>query len=212
LGWPIFLSDLQLLDDMYFQSLSQLVDLANDGHDVSSLYLNFTTTELAAGATTTIELVERGSELSLTNENVSEYLEASLRYRVFSRVKPQLTELLLGFIDVVSEPLLTVFDVREFDLLMCGSHMIDLDDWKKHTDYEGEFLSARSRHQSCEWFWEFVENLDNTMKRRLLKFATGSSGVPGRGFEFLQSNDGKLCKFTLLGIATDDLNPYPVSQ
>jgi E3 ubiquitin-protein ligase NEDD4 len=39
---------------------------------------------------------------------------------MLGRVKPQLTELLLGFFDVMEEPLLTLFDFQELELLMCG--------------------------------------------------------------------------------------------
>jgi E3 ubiquitin-protein ligase NEDD4 len=34
------------------------------------------------------------------------------------RVKPQLTELLLGFYDVLPESLLTIFDFHQLELLM----------------------------------------------------------------------------------------------
>ena len=34
------------------------------------------------------------------------------------RVKPQLTELLLGFYDVIPESLLTIFDFHQLELLM----------------------------------------------------------------------------------------------
>ena len=51
-------------------------------------------------------------------------------------MKPQMTEL-LGFFDIIPEPLHTIFDFQEFELLMCGLSTIDIDDWMKHTTYEG---------------------------------------------------------------------------
>ena len=44
---------------------------------------------------------------------------------MMDRIKPQLNELLLGFFDVIPEPLLTVFDFQELELLMCGLPEID---------------------------------------------------------------------------------------
>ncbi len=53
------------------------------------------------------------------------------------RVKPQLNELLLGFFDVIPEPLLTVFDFHELELLMCGWPEFEVEDWKEQTKYSG---------------------------------------------------------------------------
>jgi HECT-domain (ubiquitin-transferase) len=47
---------------------------------------------------------------------------------VREKVKPQLAELLLGFFDVIPEPLLTIFNFQELELLMCGLPNIHLDD------------------------------------------------------------------------------------
>lgn len=45
-------------------------------------------------------------------------------------VKPELTELLLGFFEVIPEPLLTIFDPQELAFIMCGMPNIDIEDWK----------------------------------------------------------------------------------
>jgi HECT-domain (ubiquitin-transferase) len=41
--------------------------------------------------------------LSVTNENLPQYLEAQLKYRLMTRIHMQLTEFLRGFYDVVPE-------------------------------------------------------------------------------------------------------------
>ena len=46
------------------------------------------------------------------------------------------------------------------------------------------------------------------MKARLLQFATGTSGVPARGFGVLQGSDGALRKFTVHGVQSN-LSYYP---
>ena len=39
--------------------------------------------------------------------------------------------------------------------------------------------------------------MDQPRRKRLLRFVTGSGGVPAGGFARLPGNDGKTCRFTL---------------
>ena len=114
-------------------------------------------------------------------------------------------ELLLGFYDVVPEPILTVFDYQELEIMMCGLPKINMDDWKKNTLYTGNFEGTKARSNPCKWFWEIVtDEYDQEMRARLLQFITGTSGVPSRGFSVLQGSDGNIKLFTLNGI---DMRP-----
>jgi len=203
LGWPITLKDIESLDEEYYNNLRQLQQLHDNGEDLSMLCLDFSMMQEIMGAKEVVELVEGGKDIDVTNENFPEYLEACLKYRMLDRVKPQLNELLLGFFDVVPEPLLTVFDFQELELLMCGLPVIDMEDWKEHTEYSGEYEKLRGDNPTCQWFWEVVEGFDQEMKARLLQFVTGTSGVPSRGFGVLQGNDGTIRKFTIHAVSVD---------
>ena len=119
--------------------------------------------------------------------------------------------MLLGFFDVIPEPLLTIFDFQELELLMCGLPEIDMDDWMEHTEYSGEFDELLDEHQTVQWFWDVVEEMDHEMKARLLQFVTGTSGVPSRGFGVLQGNDGNIRLFTIHGVPVD-VCLYPRAQ
>ena len=63
-----------------------------------------------------------------------------MRHALFNTTAGQMTELMLGFFDVIPEPLLMVFDLQELELLMCGLSTFDMEDWKDHTLYMGLFL------------------------------------------------------------------------
>ena len=153
LGWPITLKDLEMVDDEYYSSMKQLINMAKAGDDISKLCLDFTTVQDIMGSREEMELVENGKDLEVNSDNLPEYLEACLKYRMLDRVKPQLNELLLGFFDVIPEPLLTVFDFQELELLMCGLPQIDMDDWKEHTEYSGEYNEIGGNYLTCQWFW-----------------------------------------------------------
>jgi E3 ubiquitin-protein ligase NEDD4 len=80
---------------------------------------------------------------------------------MLDRVLPRLKELLLGFFDVIPEPLLTIFDFQELELLMCGLPEIDMADWMEHTEYSAEYDDIGGDHQSCKWFWEVLSEFDH---------------------------------------------------
>jgi hypothetical protein len=201
LGWPITFKDIGHLDEEYYTNLLKLKEIADSGEDISMMCLDFSTTQEIMGMKETIELVEGGSDIEVTNDNFPEYLEACLKYRMLDQVKPQLNELMLGFFDVIPEPLLTIFDFQELELLMCGLPEIDMEDWKQNTEYSGEYDDTGASNPACEWFWEVVEEFDQEMRARLLQFVTGTSGVPSRGFGVLQGNDGNVRLFTIHGIS-----------
>lgn len=197
LGWPINFSELEMVDEEYYNSLKQLQSMADNGDDISMLYATFSATEEDfLGGKNEIELVPGGADIEVTNDNFPEYLEACLKYRLLDRVKPQLTELLLGFFDVIPEPILTIFDFQELELLLCGLPKIDVNDWRINTEYQ----NLEPEDPVCQWFWEVVREYDEEMKARLLRFATASPGVPPQGFESLQGNDGAVRKFTIQGV------------
>jgi hypothetical protein len=121
----------------------------------------------------------------------------------FNRTRPQLTELLLGFFNVIPEPALTVFDANELELCLCGLPSIDIEDWQRNTNYKGLFEFKGKIHQVVKWFWEVIEHeFDQEMRACLLQFSTGTSGVPLRGFAYLQGMDNSIKKFTIQGVDT----------
>jgi E3 ubiquitin-protein ligase NEDD4 len=137
------------------------------------LCLDFTTAQEMLGHKEEIELVEGGADIELTTENLPEYLEACLKYRMLDHVRDQLNELLVGIYDVIPEPLLTVFDFQELEMLMCGIPEIDIGDWRANTEYSGELEYTYGDHIVCEWFWEVVCELNRETRARLLQFVTG---------------------------------------
>jgi E3 ubiquitin-protein ligase NEDD4 len=189
LGWPISFSDLGMVDEEFINSLRLLETMYRNGEDVEALCIDFTASQEVMGTKNEIELIKDGADVTVTNENCPEFMEAYCKYRMFDRVLPQLKELLLGFFDVIPEPLLTIFDFQELELLMCGLREIDMTDWMEHTEYSGEYCDIGGDHESCKWFWEVVSEFDHEMKAHLLQFVTGTSCVPSRGFRFLAGND-----------------------
>ena len=198
LGWPITFDDLESVDQELHQNLKKLLDMNPD--DIEYMCLDFTCAQNLLGETVQVALVPGGEDKAVTGDNLMEYLEVYFKYQMLDRIRPQVNELLLGFYDVIPEPLLTVFDFQEIELMMCGLPTIDMADWMKNTLYGGLFESTKAKNNPCKWFWEVVKEFDQEMKARLLQFVTGTSGVPSRGFSVLQGSDGNIKLFNVNGI------------
>jgi hypothetical protein len=193
LMFPLLFPDLKDADEALFNNLGKLEDMPED--QIEYLCLDFTVVEEAMGATETVDLIPNGADTDVEADNLPEYLEANFKYRMLDRVKSQITELLLGFLDVIPECLLVPFDYQELELILCGLPHIDMEDWVANTEYTGALSGAGPDHQLIKWWWEVVETYDEEMKARLLQFVTATSGVPSRGFGYLQGNDGNIMKF-----------------
>jgi hypothetical protein len=194
MAWPINMTDLEHIDNEIYRGLMNLLDI----DDISYLYLEFSVTEDRLGQSVGVDLIENGSNISVDNDNLPKYLDIQLQYRLCNRIKNQLLEFCKGFYDVVPEPLLSVLDFQELELLLHGLPTIDMDDWISNTVFTGEF-AGQPNHKVVQWFWEVVREYEQEQKAKLLQFVTGTSGVPVAGFAALQGNDGNVRQFTLHG-------------
>lgn len=90
-------------------------------------------------------------------------------------------------------------------MLIGGIADIDVDDWKKHTDYRG----YQESDEVIQNFWKIIRSWDAEQKSRLLQFATGTSRIPVNGFKDLQGSDGPR-RFTIE--KSGDPNALPKSH
>ena len=102
------------------------------------------------------------------------------------RVEEQFNAFMSGFNELIPPDLVNVFDERELELLIGGIADIDVEDWKKHTDYRG----YQEQDEVIQNFWKIVRTWDAEQKSRLLQFTTGTSRIPVNGFKDLQGSDG----------------------
>jgi hypothetical protein len=197
LAWPLTMQDLEALDADVYQNFMKLLDL----EDVEVVDLDFTASVNAMGEHQEIELKPGGAKVTVTNDNLEEYLGLQCKYRILDRVAEQTKYFLSGFYDVIEEPLLSVFDFQELELLLCGLPDIDVSDWMNNSEYTGDYERKGASHKVVKYFWEVVgEDFSQEQRARLLQFTTGTSGVPASGFAMLQGNDGNIRKFTVNSI------------
>jgi len=178
----INLSDLESVDAELHRGMSWMLD--NDITDV--IDETFTTTEDRFGEMVTIDLKPGGSEVPVTEENKKDYVDHITEYRIMKRVKDQFDAFSSGFLELIPQELINVFDERELELLIGGMSEIDVDDWSRFTDYRGYEMND----EVITWFWKCIRSWPPERKSRLLQFATGTSRIPVNGFKDLQGSDG----------------------
>jgi E3 ubiquitin-protein ligase NEDD4 len=183
LGKNVVLADMEGVDADFHRSLQWMLD-----NDISGgiLEQTFSTEDERFGVLTVEDLIPNGRNIDVTNDNKKEYVDLMVKWRIQKRISEQFEAFKEGFHDLIPQDLINVFDERELELLIGGIAEIDVDDWKKHTDYRGYTESD----EVIQFFWQTVRSWDGEQKSRLLQFTTGTSRIPVNGFKDLQGSDG----------------------
>ncbi|CAH1797217.1 unnamed protein product [Owenia fusiformis] len=182
LNKPITLADMESVDSEYHNSLMWIME-----NDPEVLDLTFSVDEEVFGETVTRDLKPGGEEIAVTEENKKEYIDLVIKWRFVSRVEKQMQAFRDGINDLIPQNFLTIFDANELELLLCGLQDVDVNDWKHHTAYRGEY---GPNHPVIINFWKAVYSFNNEMRSRLLQFVTGTSRVPMNGFAELYGSNG----------------------
>ncbi|KAI1270765.1 HECT-domain-containing protein [Xylariaceae sp. FL1019] len=183
LGKAVQLADMEGVDADFHRSLQWMLD-----NDISGgiLEQTFSTEDERFGVLTVEDLIPNGRDIDVTNENKKEYVDLMVKWRIEKRIAEQFEAFKAGFQELIPQDLINVFDERELELLIGGIAEIDVDDWKKHTDYRG----YTENDEVVQFFWQTIRTWDGEQKSRLLQFATGTSRIPVNGFKDLQGSDG----------------------
>ncbi|KAI9728740.1 MAG: hypothetical protein M1828_002846 [Chrysothrix sp. TS-e1954] len=179
----VTLSDMEGVDAEIHKSLTYIQE--NPIEDLG-VEMTFSTDDSVFGEIRTIDLKPNGQNLEVTDENKGEYVNLITEWRIQKRVEEQFNAFITGFNELIPPDLVNVFDERELELLIGGIADIDVDDWKKHTDYRGYTESD----EVIGFFWKCIRSWDAEQKSRLLQYATGTSRIPVNGFKDLQGSDG----------------------
>ncbi|AAS51865.1 ADL055Cp [Eremothecium gossypii ATCC 10895] len=178
----VVLQDMEGVDSEVYNSLKWILENSIAG----ILDLTFSADDERFGEVVTVDLKPNGRNIDVTDDNKKEYVELFTQWKICSRVEDQFKAFIDGFNELIPEDLVNVFDERELELLIGGIAEIDVEDWKKHTDYRG----YQESDEVIKWFWKCISEWDNEQKARLLQFTTGTSRIPVNGFKDLQGSDG----------------------
>ena len=94
-------------------------------------------------------------------------------WRIQKRVEEQFNAFLSGFNELIPPDLVNVFDERELELLIGGIADIDIEDWKKHTDYRG----YTENDEVIQNFWKCIRSCALRSATRLTRRIASMSGA-----------------------------------
>lgn len=206
---PFELKDLESLDGDLYRTVNQVMEMAPE--EVEYLYLCF--------AIGDVELEPGGMDRDVTAENRSEWVRKILEY-FSSQVSDQRRCIASGFSSIL--PLRELkglgIDHHELELFLSGLPHYDLEDWRRNTEYPpcGNLNAQldRMHQQNIEHFWQLMAELTDTEKASVVRFSTGSAGVPLEGFAGLRGrqarNEASTEKFKIQRVnppVTDACNP-----
>uniref|UniRef100_A0A3Q1GB81 E3 ubiquitin-protein ligase n=2 Tax=Acanthochromis polyacanthus TaxID=80966 RepID=A0A3Q1GB81_9TELE len=188
LNKPLGLKDLESIDPEFYNSLMWIKD---NNIEECELEMFFSVDKEILGEITTHDLKPGGGDIQVTEENKEEYIRLVAEWRLSRGVEEQTQAFFEGFNEVLPQQYLQYFDAKELEVMLCGMQEIDLADWQRNTIYRHY---ARSSKQIM-WFWQFIKEMDNEKRMRLLQFVTGTCRLPVGGFADLMGSNGpqKFC-------------------
>ncbi|PSR97292.1 hypothetical protein BD289DRAFT_106785 [Coniella lustricola] len=182
LGKQVSVKDMESFDPDFYRTLSWMLE-----NDITgTVYETFSVEEDVFGAKVTVDLIENGRNIDVTNENKHEYVRLIVEHKLLSSVKEQMDHFLKGFHGIIPENHISIFNEQELELLISGLPDIDVDDWKSNAEYTNYTAAS----QQIQWFWRAVRAFDKEERAKLLQFVTGTSKVPLNGFKELEGMNG----------------------
>jgi ubiquitin-protein ligase E3 C len=184
------INDLRDLDEGLYQGLLKLKNYPGNVEDFS---LDFTITDtisLPGAPTQTLEreLMPGGSQIAVTNENRLLYVSCVARHRLQKQPYRQTQAFLKGLSGIVNPSWLSMFNQSELQTLIGGdSSEIDVEDLRLNTLYGGVYQIGDDgqEHPTIQLFWKVLKDLDDSDRRKVLKYVTSTPRAPLLGFSQL---------------------------
>lgn len=195
--------DLKMVDYLLFNTLIGFIRYSEDTISYLEQYFNISVI-MAKGKQKNIDLKPNGSEILVTAENKMEFITLYSNFKMIFEIKAQMEALMKGFNYLIAPELIVdKLGTQEFEALIAGNQIIDIQDWKENTIYTG----YNTYSPTVRWFWEFVDKCSEEERKRLLKFVTSSSSVPIEGFKGLKNGNGEDYKFKI--VKAINANDFP---
>ncbi|OWR44915.1 ubiquitin protein ligase [Danaus plexippus plexippus] len=183
LNKKLTMKDIESIDPEFYNSLVWIKD---NNIDECGLEMWFSVDFEVLGQVIHHELKPLGDKERVTEGNKEQYLQLVTQWRMTRGIEEQTNAFLDGFNEVVPLEWLKYFDERELELMLCGMQEVDVDDWQRNTIYRHYTRTSKQ----VVWFWQFVRQMDNEKRARLLQFVTGTCRVPVGGFAELMGSNG----------------------
>lgn len=189
-GYLANINDLRDLDEELYKGLLTLKSYPGNVEDFSTDFTIIDTVSLPGGPTKTIvrDLLPNGANMTVTNENRMLYVSLVARHRLHRQPLYQTKAFLRGLGQIITPTWLSMFNQAEIQTLIGGdSSEIDVDDLRRNTQYSGIYQIGDDglEHPTVQSFWRVMKELDDSDRRKVLKYVTSTPRAPLLGFSQL---------------------------
>ncbi|OHT12501.1 ubiquitin ligase [Tritrichomonas foetus] len=177
------MNDLAEIKPEVAQSLQSLLELKNNGDDISSLDLRFEVTIDNFGRAENIPLIENGGDIIVTNENVQQYVDSMIHWELEKSVERQFNAFRDGFWKIRANKIIIMFEPEELDIMISGQTVYNWEELKQSSTYSSGY---NGNSETIGMFWKVFDELTENQKIDFLMFATGTKRVPVNGLKEIQ--------------------------
>lgn len=189
-GYRANINDLRDLDEGLYQGLLKLKNYSGNVEDFSLDFSIEDTISMPGSPTqtTTRDLMANGRNIPVTNENRPLYVSYVARHRLQVQPYQQTQAFLRGLGEIIKPSWLSMFNQSELQTLIGGdSSEIDVEDLRENTAYGGIYQIGDDglEHPTIRLFWKVMKELDDSDRRKVLKYVTSTPRAPLLGFSQL---------------------------
>jgi len=183
LGYDGTFEDLEFSHPDVYRSMTQVLEA--DKESVDSMALTFSVSlESMFGEPVEYDLVKNGKERPVTNSNKFHFVEVYADFLLNKSIKKSFNAFKRGF-ELVTDnsPLPDLFRPEELENLVIGQRKYDWETLQEICEYDGGF---NKNHETIQHFWSVFDEMEESEKKLLLEFFTGSDRVPVGGLSRLK--------------------------
>jgi ubiquitin-protein ligase E3 C len=189
-GYRANINDLRDLDESLYQGLLKLKNYPGNVEDFSLDFTIIDTISMPGEPTETItkDLMPNGSNIPVTNENRPLYVSYVARHRLQVQPYRQTQAFLKGLGEIIKPSWLSMFNQSELQTLVGGdSSQINVEDLRQNSLYGGVYVIGDDglEHPTVQLFWQVMKELDDSDRRKVLKYVTSTPRAPLLGFSQL---------------------------
>ena len=180
----LIINDLSQIDPDASSSLRNLIEMKENGIDVSEAYLTFSYLLPHFDTHKEVALDDKiPPDTEVTNENLEQYISCYLNYLLKKGIQKPFNAFKKGFDTTCKVPAYKLFEPEEMDIIVSGVEILDWGALKRATIYEGYKEDSRQ----IRWFWEiFDKKFTKEEKLKFLKFSVGTDRAPVGGLGSLK--------------------------
>lgn len=137
-----------------------------------------------------VELINNGRDIEVTNVNIYQYVRKYAEYRMITAQEKALKKMREGLFDVIPTGSLDTLTAEDFRLLLNGVGDINVTTLIGYTSFNDESGESNDRLVTFKrWLWAVIEKMSPLEKQDLVYFWTGSPALPAseEGFQPMPS-------------------------